>query len=112
MHIVIGTPGRTKDLIKRKKLLLTNLHRIILDEADEMLTMGFKDDLDFILSKTPNKKQILLFSATMPKHILMIAEKYMENPVKIAAEKTNSTPNNVDHIYFVVNYSNCSLQIG
>ena len=101
-HIVIGTPGRTKDLIKRKKLLLTNLDRIILDEADEMLTMGFKDDLDFILSKTPPKKQILLFSATMPKHILMIAEKYMENPVNITAEKTNSTPNKVNHIYYVV----------
>ena len=102
IHIVIGTPGRTKDLINRKKLLLTNIDRIILDEADEMLTMGFKEDLDFILSKTPNEKQILLFSATMPKHILLIAEKYMDKPIKITAEKTNSTPNKVNHIYYAV----------
>ena len=64
-HIVVGTPGRTKDLIKRKKLKIGNVRRLILDEADEMLSMGFKDDLDAILSNTPPEKSTLLFSATM-----------------------------------------------
>ena len=61
-HIVVGTPGRTKDLIKRKKLILGSVERVILDEADEMLSMGFKEDLEAILAKTPDKKQTLLFS--------------------------------------------------
>ena len=64
-QIVVGTPGRTKDLIKRKKLDISHVARVVLDEADEMLTMGFKEDLEMILSKTPKDKQTLLFSATM-----------------------------------------------
>ena len=102
-HIVIGTPGRTKDLIKRKKLNISRISRIILDEADEMLTMGFKDDLEMILSYTPKEKQTLLFSATMSKKVIAITESYMSNPEKIAAAQMNITAENVEHIYYMVN---------
>ena len=102
VHIVVGTPGRTKDLLNRKKLNLNHIERLILDESDEMLTMGFKDDLERILDSTPMNRQILLFSATMPQHILKISEKYMHNPIRISTEKFNSTPNNVEHIYYLV----------
>jgi ATP-dependent RNA helicase DeaD len=102
-HIVIGTPGRTKDLIKRKKLNISRIARIILDEADEMLTMGFKDDLEMILSHTPKEKQTLLFSATMSKKVIAITESYMSNPEKIAAAQMNITAENVEHIYYMVN---------
>ena len=102
-HIVIGTPGRTKDLIKRKKLNISRITRIILDEADEMLTMGFKDDLEMILSHTPKEKQTLLFSATMSKKVIAITESYMSNPKKIAAAQMNITAENVEHIYYMVN---------
>ena len=102
-HIVIGTPGRTKDLIKRKKLNISRIARIILDEADEMLTMGFKDDLEMILSHTPKEKQTLLFSATMSIKVIAITESYMSNPEKIAAAQMNITAENVEHIYYMVN---------
>jgi ATP-dependent RNA helicase DeaD len=102
-HIVVGTPGRTKDLIRRKKLELGNVNCVVLDEADEMLTMGFKDDLDAILKRTPDTRQTLLFSATMSKKIIGITEEYMRKPVQIEAERTNSTPKNVEHLYYVVN---------
>ena len=102
-QIVIGTQGRTKDLIKRKKLNISRISRIILDEADEMLTMGFKDDLEMILSYTPKEKQTLLFSATMSKKVIAITESYMSNPEKIAAAQMNITAENVEHIYYMVN---------
>ena len=102
-HIVIGTPGRTKDLIKRKKLNIGRIARIILDEADEMLTMGFKEDLEMILSHTPKEKQTLLFSATMSKKVIAITDSYMNNPEKIAATQMNITAENVQHIYYMVN---------
>ena len=102
-HIVIGTPGRTKDLIKRKKLNIGCIARIILDEADEMLTMGFKEDLEMILSHTPKEKQTLLFSATMSKKVVAITESYMNDAQKIAAAKMNITAENVQHKYYMVN---------
>ena len=101
-HIVIGTPGRTKDMIKRKKLLLASLDRIVLDEADEMLSMGFKEDLDFILSKAPGQVQKLLFSATMPKKVTTIIKEYMNNPVTIAVDPINTAAINVAHRYHMV----------
>ena len=101
-HIVIGTPGRTKDMIKRKKLLLGSLDRIVLDEADEMLSMGFKEDLDFILSKAPGQVQKLLFSATMPKKVTTIIKEYMTNPVTIAVDPINTAAINVAHRYHMV----------
>ncbi|HIP48722.1 MAG TPA: DEAD/DEAH box helicase [Lutibacter sp.] len=100
-QIVVGTPGRTKDLINRGILKLGNIERVILDEADEMLTMGFKDDLDAILSKTPAEKQTLLFSATMPDEMLRITKKYMHDVVEIKVAKINLGAKNVDHQYYM-----------
>ena len=101
-HIVVGTPGRTKDLIKRKKLLINNVDRVILDEADEMLSMGFKEDLEAILSKTPKEKQTLLFSATMTKKIKEVTKKYMRDALEISVAKMNMASENVKHIFYMV----------
>lgn len=101
-QVVIGTPGRTLDLIRRKKLDVSNIHTVVLDEADEMLNMGFQEDLDQILAGTPENKQTLLFSATMPKPIAKMAKKYMHDPVEIAVGERNSGAKNVDHHYFMV----------
>ena len=101
-QIVIGTPGRTKDLIKRKKLILSDIKRVVLDEADEMLTMGFKEDLEAILAETPSKKQTLLFSATMSKRIISITKQYMNDPIQISAARVNLGAENVQHLYYMV----------
>ena len=101
-QIVIGTPGRTKDLIKRKKLILSDIKRVVLDEADEMLTMGFKEDLEAILAETPSKKQTLLFSATMSKRIISITTQYMNDPIQISAARVNLGAENVQHLYYMV----------
>ena len=102
-QIVIGTPGRTKDLIKRKKLDISHVARVVLDEADEMLTMGFKKDLEMILAQTPQEKQTLLFSATMSKRVIGITKSYMNNPMEIATARMNIAADNVQHIYYMVN---------
>ncbi|MCG8698801.1 MAG: DEAD/DEAH box helicase [Bacteroidales bacterium] len=101
-HIVVGTPGRTIDLLKRKKLKIANVKWLILDEADEMLSMGFKEDLNTILASTPEEKQTLLFSATMSPTVMNIAKKYMHNPEEISAGKKNSGAENVLHHYYMV----------
>lgn len=101
-QIVVGTPGRVIDLIKRKVLKLHTIKYVVLDEADEMLNMGFKEDLDTILSSTPNDKQSLLFSATMPKEVLRISKNYMSNPHKIEVAKRNQGADNVEHFYYMV----------
>ncbi len=101
-QVVIGTPGRTLDLIKRRKLDVSNIHTVVLDEADEMLNMGFQEDLDQILADTPDQKQTLLFSATMPKPIARMAKKYMHNPVEIEVGERNSGAKNVDHHFYMV----------
>lgn len=101
-QIVVGTPGRVGDLIRRKKLNLSKINYLVLDEADEMLNMGFKDELDAILEKTPEEKQTLLFSATMPKEIARIAKKYMTDPEEISTGKRNTASDNVQHIYYMV----------
>ena len=105
-QIVVATPGRAKDLIKRKRLLLNNVERVVLDEADEMLNMGFKEDLDAILAETLPTKQTLLFSATMSKEILRMTKTYMKNPLEIAAAKMNTGADNVKHIYYMVQAKN------
>ncbi len=105
-QIVVGTPGRVCDMIRRKKLDLSHLKWVVLDEADEMLSMGFKDELDFILETTPDEKQTLLFSATMPKEIARIAKRYMTNPHEIAAGEKNSGAKNVTHIYYTMQHRN------
>lgn len=101
-HLVVGTPGRTLDLINRNKLRLHQVRWVVLDEADEMLSMGFKEELDQILTATPADKQILLFSATMPATITSIAENYMTNPHKILVEPHAKTKSNITHGYFLV----------
>ena len=102
-QIIVGTPGRVIDLIKRKVLKLQNIDFVILDEADEMLNMGFKDDLDFILAETPTKKQTLLFSATMPKEVMRISRNYMSDPKTIEISRRNEGTKNVEHHYYLVN---------
>ena len=101
-QIVVGTPGRTLDLIKRKKLKVNEINWVVLDEADEMLSMGFKDDLDAILENSPEEKQTLLFSATMPKEIVAISKKYMTDIHEISAGKKNIGAENVEHNYYLV----------
>lgn len=102
VHMVIATPGRAVDLIKRNALKLENIRYVVLDEADEMLNMGFKDDLDFILSETPEEKQTLLFSATMPPAIQQISRNYLNAPAEISAGEKNTGSVNVTHEYYVV----------
>ncbi len=101
-QIVVGTPGRTLDLINRKKLNLSNIRFVVFDEADEMLSMGFKDDMDAILEVTPDEKQVLLFSATMPKEIAKMASRYMEDPFEISIGHKNTGSSNVEHQYYDV----------
>ncbi|MEP6792962.1 MAG: DEAD/DEAH box helicase, partial [Saprospiraceae bacterium] len=101
-QIVVGTPGRTLDLINRKKLKLEEIQWVVLDEADEMLSMGFKDDMDAILATTPKEKQTLLFSATMPHEIMRIVKTYMKDPIEIAAEQIQTGAENVTHHYYEV----------
>ncbi len=105
-QIVVGTPGRTVDLIKRKKLKLENIKWVVLDEADEMLNMGFKEDLDQVLKVTPKDKQTLLFSATFPREVDAIAKNYMRNPVEIDAGKRNAGADKVSHEYYLVSERN------
>lgn len=105
-QIVVGTPGRTVDLINRKKLKLENIQWVVLDEADEMLNMGFKEDLDKVLQVTPADKQTLLFSATFPKEVDRIARNYMNNPVEIDAGKRNSGTDSVSHEFYLVSERN------
>ena len=106
VHIVVGTPGRTVDLINRKQLKLSNVEWLVLDEADEMLNMGFKDELDKILAVTPEEKQTLLFSATFPREVESIARNYMHKPVEITSGEKNKGSDQVSHQYYVVSERN------
>lgn len=100
-QVVVGTPGRVKDLIERKKLDISEIDFLVLDEADEMLTMGFKEELDAILEEAPTEKQGLLFSATMPREIDAIANNYMRDPAKIEVGSRNEANSDVKHVYCV-----------
>lgn len=102
-NIVVGTPGRVHDLIRRKVLKLQNIKWLVLDEADEMLDMGFKKDLDAILEQTPKTRQTLLFSATISKSVHSIAKKYMNEAREISAGEKNIGAEKVSHEYYVVN---------
>ena len=101
-QIVVGTPGRTVDLINRRALKLGNIQWLVLDEADEMLNMGFKDELDKVLEATPETKQTLLFSATFPREVEAIAKNYMTNPVEITSGQKNKGADSVSHEYYSV----------
>jgi ATP-dependent RNA helicase DeaD len=101
-QIVVGTPGRVLDLLNKKKLELKNIEIVVLDEADEMLNMGFKEDIDLILEGTNENKQILLFSATMPKEVLKISKNYMKKPKKIEVDSKNEGVKDIEHNYYLV----------
>lgn len=102
VHIIAATPGRMLDLLKRKAANIQSVKIVVLDEADEMLNMGFRDELNGILENTPETKRTLLFSATMPKEVAKIADNYMNKPEKITVGKQNSGATNVQHIYYQV----------
>ena len=102
VQVIVATPGRLIDLIKRGVVKLEKVNTVILDEADEMLNMGFLDDIDEILSHVPDNRKMLMFSATMPKEIAGIARKYMKDPVEFVAGNRNEASKNVRHIYYMV----------
>jgi ATP-dependent RNA helicase DeaD len=101
VQIVVATPGRLIDLIERKAINLEKIKYVVLDEADEMLNMGFQDDIEFILQNTPQRDSTWLFSATMPPEIRKVSKKYMQSPVEITVGKMNTANKNVDHQYYV-----------
>ena len=103
IQIVVGTPGRVIDHIKRKTMNIYNVRYFVLDEADEMLNMGFIDDVKYILSKTGEDKRIMLFSATIPNEILDISKRYMEEPKIVRTIGKEPTPSQTEQIYFEVN---------
>jgi ATP-dependent RNA helicase DeaD len=101
VQIVVATPGRLIDLIERKAINLEQIKYVVLDEADEMLNMGFQDDVEFILQNTPQREATWLFSATMPSEIRRVSKKYMKSPMEITVGKMNTANKNIDHQYYV-----------
>ena len=101
-HIIVATPGRLIDLLSRKVVDLTTIKFLVLDEADEMLNMGFKEDIDEILSGTPKGKKVWLFSATMPREVRTIAKDYMDDPVELSMDIKKTGNENIEHQYSVV----------
>ncbi len=101
VQIVVATPGRLIDLIERKAINLEEIKYVVLDEADEMLNMGFQEDIEFILQNTPKKESTWLFSATMPPEIRKVSKKYMNNPQEVTVGKMNTANKNIDHQYYV-----------
>ena len=103
VQIIVATPGRLIDLINRGVVKLGDVHTVVLDEADEMLNMGFIDDINQILSHVPEDRRMLMFSATMPKEVAKIANKFMQSPMEIVVGTRNEGAENVRHIYYMVN---------
>ena len=101
VQIVVATPGRLIDLIERKAINLDEISYVVLDEADEMLNMGFQDDIEFILKNTPKRESTWLFSATMPPEIRNVSKRYMKEPFEITVGKKNTANKNVDHQFVV-----------
>lgn len=101
-HIVVGTPGRVMDHLRRKTLKLDELQKIILDEADEMLRMGFIEDVEWILEHTPEQRQVILFSATMPKEIQHVTKKHTKDPLRIRVAQKEMTLPNIEQGYWMV----------
>lgn len=104
VHVVVGTPGRIMDHLERGTLDLGQLKYLVLDEADEMLNMGFAEDVETILADTPDDKQVALFSATMPRSIRRLADKYLSDPVEIAIEAKTRTADNIEQRYLILSY--------
>ena len=105
-QIVVATPGRALDLINRKALKINSIEWLVLDEADEMLNMGFKQELDSILESTPKEKQTLLFSATFPREVEDIAKNYLRDPLEVSAGQKNTGAEQVEHEYYLVSDRN------
>lgn len=101
VQIVVATPGRLIDLIERKAINLEQIEYVVLDEADEMLNMGFQDDIEFILKNTPNRESIWLFSATMPPEIRKVSKRYMKEPFEVTIGKVNTSNKSIDHQYYL-----------
>ncbi len=102
VHIIVATPGRLIDLIGRGAAKLSDVSTVILDEADEMLNMGFLDSIKEILEEVPEGRRTLLFSATMSSEISSIARKYMNNPAEVTIGIKNSSAENVSHVYYLI----------
>ena len=105
IHIVVGTPGRIIDLLKRRILNLSSVKTLVLDEADRMLDMGFIEDIDYIIAKTPANRQTSLFSATIDKTVMNICNRYMKNPEKILVSKDEIALTQMKQYYMVVNHA-------
>jgi ATP-dependent RNA helicase DeaD len=101
VQIVVATPGRLIDLIERKAINLEQIKYVVLDEADEMLNMGFQDDIEFILKNTPKRESTWLFSATMPPEIRRVSKRYMTEPVEVTVGQMNTANKNIDHQFVV-----------
>ena len=101
-HIIVGTPGRLLDHINRRTIRLNNVNTVVMDEADEMLNMGFIDDIESILSNVPSDHQTLLFSATMPAPIKRIAERFMTEPEHVKVKAKEMTVSNIQQFYLEV----------
>ncbi len=106
VQIVIATPGRLIDVIERKAIDLNHIKYIVLDEADEMLNMGFREDIEFVLGHTPQRERIWLFSATMPSEVRQVSKRFMTTPHEITIGKMNTANASIDHEYFMVMHSN------
>ena len=104
VHVVVGTPGRIIDHLEKGTLDLSQLTHLVLDEADEMLTMGFAEDVETILATTPETKQVALFSATMPAQIRRLSKKYLTEPVEVTVKASTATATNITQRYLVVSY--------
>ncbi|TDH29136.1 DEAD/DEAH box helicase [Segetibacter sp. 3557_3] len=101
VQIIVATPGRLIDLIERKAIDLEQIKYVVLDEADEMLNMGFRDDIEFILKNTPKRESTWLFSATMPPEVRQVSKRYMQNPIEVTVGKVNTGNASIDHQYYV-----------
>ena len=104
VHVVVGTPGRIMDLLEKRTLDLSELKYLVLDEADEMLKMGFAEDVETILAQTPKDKQVAMFSATMPAPIRRLSAKYLRNPQEVTVVQKTTTSANLTQRYLVVSY--------
>lgn len=111
VHVIVATPGRLNDLLKRGVANLSGVACVVFDEADEMLKMGFQDEINAIMAKTPAEKNTMLFSATMSKEVKTIASKYMSKPIEITVGQRNAGAENVSHEYYMVHAKNRYLAL-
>ena len=112
VQIIVATPGRLCDLINRRKVDISGVRYVVIDEADEMLQMGFQDELNAILAQTPLEKNTLLFSATMSKEVAAIAKKYMSDPVEVTIGKPTAGAENVRHEVYMVQAKHRYIESG